>query len=359
MKKSLIALAVAGVVASPAFADTANVNIYGRMAYSLDWVDTNSDNDNDDDLVTGRDNVSRVGVKGTEDLGNGLSAVWQAELQLNTTGDGSPFTADNGSMAWRNTFAGLSGKTWGTLIAGRHDTPYKLATGKLDIFSDTAGDYNGTVGNVIGMNVADLRADGTIAYITPNWSGFHAAIAYVDGAGLGTDTEAEAWSVMGMYENGPLFLSAAYEDMDTDSFNLNTPLGVAVDPELQSWKIGAGFKFGNFQIGGLYENIELDADNADDIGRQDFYVNGQYTMGAIVLKAAWGYADEVEDIDDSDAMVWTVGADYNLSKRTKLFALYTMVDNEDNARYRTSTTGYARAEGEEQEVFSLGIVHNF
>jgi predicted porin len=70
-------------------------------------------------------------------------------------------------------------------------------------------------------------------------------------------------------------------------------------------------------------------------------------------------ADEMEDVDDSGTDFWGVGADYNMSKRTKLFALYTTVDNEDEGTYRTSTTGYAFAEGESQDVFSVGVVHTF
>jgi predicted porin len=248
------------------------------------------------------------------------------------------------------------------MMLGRHDTPYKLATGKLDIFADTAADYNAIIGNVAGVNVADLRADAMVAYISPNWSGFHFAVAYVDGVGLGTDLEAEAWSMMGMYENGPLFLSGAWEHVETDNATLpSTPFGTIENPETDAYKLGAGYKFGNFQVGFIYEKIEADSDDPiiEDFSRDAWYLNGQYTMGNIVLKGFWGMADEIEDIDDSGTDFYGLGADYNLSKRTKLFALYTAVDNDDNGSYRTSSTGYAFAEGEKQSVFSVGMVHTF
>ena len=89
MKKTLIALAVAGVVAAPAaFAATSNVDVYGVMSFSVDRANTDDSTTFDDtDMVTGRDNVSRIGLKGSEDLGGGLSAIWQVESQL-TTGAG-------------------------------------------------------------------------------------------------------------------------------------------------------------------------------------------------------------------------------------------------------------------------------
>ena len=141
MKKSLIALAVAGSFAAPAaFAATANVDIYGVMNIAIEDTD-----------VSGRDlnvvdNFSRIGFKGSEDLGGGLKAIWQIESQLsNNAQDGVGGAYDAGttgdSLGNRNTFIGLSGG-FGTVLAGRHDTPYKIATGKYDIFGDTIADYN-------------------------------------------------------------------------------------------------------------------------------------------------------------------------------------------------------------------------
>src|SRR4030065_149657 len=100
MKKSLIALAVAGVVSAPAFAATANVDVYGRMHFAIE--DTNVSG-TDLDIKT---NSSRIGFKGAEDLGGGLKAIWQIEQQFDATSIND--TAFGGSSL-RNTFVGMSG----------------------------------------------------------------------------------------------------------------------------------------------------------------------------------------------------------------------------------------------------------
>ena len=78
-----------------------------------------------------------------------------------------------------------------------------------------------------------------------------------------------------------------------------------------------------------------------------------YTIGATELHANVGWADDRGDIDDSGAIQYTVGANYNLSKRTKVYAFYTAVDNDDNAQY------FARLPGQKSEAFMVGMRHHF
>ena len=113
MKKSLIALAVAGAVAAPAaFAATSNVDIYGIFGASVDIIDR--DNASEDEFKVSS-TASRIGFKGAEDLGGGLSAIWQVETGLDIDGQN---TTPNG-WGTRNTFVGLSSKTLGTVRIGR------------------------------------------------------------------------------------------------------------------------------------------------------------------------------------------------------------------------------------------------
>jgi predicted porin len=368
MKKSLIALAVAGAVVAPAaFADSANANLYGIMSFSVDWANTNEGGD-DSDLVTGRDNVSRIGMKGSEDLGNGLSAIWQAEMALNASFDGSGSLSGTGTNSWRNTFVGLSSGSMGTVVLGRHDTPYKLATAKLDPFADTLGDYNAIIGATsvvragsvaVGATGFDIRAPQTIAYITPNWSGFSAAVAYVevklnDDAIFGSNSEnTNAWSVMGMYENGPIFGSLAYE-----KHNGALAFASAPDDSQDAWKLGLGYSFGPAQVGFVYENLDDDLNHSPN-SRDAWYLSGVYNLGAIDLKAAYGKADNSDAPGPDDgADFWVIGADYNFSKRTKLYAMYATVNN-DNAGTYGLVPYSAQAVGEDVDGVSVGIKHTF
>jgi predicted porin len=369
MQKNLIALAVAGVFAAPAaFAATSNVDIYGQITASVDAIMPDNA-PSQGDLTRVSSNSSRFGFKGSEDLGGGMSAIWQIETQYNTDGAGTAsgvgvaVVTGDGSVGLRNTFVGLSSKSLGTVLLGKHDTPYKLATGKLDIFADTAGDYNNIVGNANGGNAFDLRAGNVAAYISPTFTGFHFAAAYVAGGETNsatTDTGADfdAYSMMGMYENGPLFASLAYESHN--NYNAGAPSPAALVSR-DAMKAGLGFTFGSFKIGGIYEVMSDDA-ALSTTEHDNWYVNGQFTLGNLALKAAYGFATDGNNAADTEATTYVLGADYNFSKRTKVYAVYQLTDNAAGATYGLGAgqgSAYTPVAGTDPSVISVGMRHVF
>ncbi|TPW10257.1 MAG: porin Gram-negative type, partial [Halothiobacillaceae bacterium] len=251
MNKRLIAIAVAGALALPAAA-TAGVEIYGKARMSLDFVSNDdptlvdgegSAKENEDSAMSVTSNASRLGFKGSEDLGGGLSAIWQIENSVDM---------DNGGIENdRNTFLGLTGD-WGTALAGRHDTPYKMSTGKLDIFVDTRADYNGaktdveTDGGVEALSGPmrlDVRSDNAIAYVSPDMSGFSFAAAYVtdyknDDLPQVKDKDNSAVSVMGAYNNGPFFVTLAYESLSELGFEKTS---ASKPDDIEGTKLGASY----------------------------------------------------------------------------------------------------------------------
>jgi predicted porin len=356
MKKSLIAAAVAGLFAAPAFAATSNVDVYGVMNIAIQ--DTDADGA-DIDVV---DNVSRIGFKGSEDLGGGLKAIWQIEQGINATGNdslssshthstyygtsGSATVKDNsgafGGKGLRNTFVGLAGN-FGTAIVGRHDTPYKIATGKYDIFSDTIADYNGGAGGYTpdGVDLLDkthdARASNAVAYISPSFSGLTIAAAVIVEGNEGqfdvAGDSVDAYSLAAMYSNGPLTIDAAYQDVESYS---------------QAWKIGAGYTFGDLTLGAVYENVENDAGSTHPVGsngeRDSWLVNAKYAMGPMVIKGLYGQAD----VNSTDKDMWAVGLDYNMSKRTTAYVIYAAGDDD-------STT----TNGGDVGGWNIGVKHSF
>jgi predicted porin len=345
MKKSLIALAVAGAFAAPAFAATSNVDVYGRMDVAIQ--DTNAAGT--EMQVT--DNVSRLGFKGTEDLGGGLKAIWQIESQLN--GGGSDGLTGAGTVGGRNTFVGLAGG-FGTFLMGRHDTPYKLGTGSLDIFGDTIGDYNGrltgTGGKVVDpVNSAhDARSSNAIAYVSPTWDGFHFAAAVVatnDPAAFdNNDKTFDAYSLTGVYANGPLFASLSYQNV------VDVTNAVLGNQSSKAWKVGLGYTFGDAKVGFVYEDVNNDPSAGagtpnDGIDRSSWVINGVYNMGPIALKAQYG---KIKDWTKAgqDPNKWDLGVDYALSKRTKAYVVYSSVNDDDPIT--KNLHGY-----------NIGLQHNF
>ncbi|MEN6587211.1 MAG: porin [Sulfuricella sp.] len=372
MNKKLIAVAIAAALAPvAAMADSGNVTIYGQMNVSVDSVESGYAGAGQRTTQI-NDNSSRLGFKGTEALGNGLTAVWQIESSI--VGDGAGRTAgfqssSNGALNARNTFVGLTGG-FGTAVLGRHDTPYKLATRSLDVFADNIADNRSIMGvSANGATTFDGRQSNVIAYISPSLSGFTGAIAYVAGAEnalTSGQTKGDAWSAMGTYANGPIFASLAYEKHNVGTAGTGT-LGLAgiTDKNEKAWKLGAGYNMGDFKVGLAYEKLSdnFAADGSDAYGHHAFYLSGAYTMGANVIKAAYTKAGSLNSISNSGVKQWTLGFDHNLSKRTTAYALYSKLTNETNSGYALvggSNGGTALSNfNSDPSVFSVGMKHSF
>lgn len=357
MQKKIITLAVAAALTVPVAA-MADVTVYGLMHYSYDYVMGDDDEGN-----TGVSRASRIGFKGAEDLGGGLKGVWQIESEIE-----GESKSDNSGYNLRNTFVGLNGG-FGTILAGRHDTPYKISTGKMDLFSDRAADYNNVAGTIRGKTVADERAPQTIAYITPSFNGLTAAFAYVDHYFTSPEDESDsAYSFGAFYDNAGLFLSAGYEYQEgTNLTGVTDAPAVGAEPEVTAWKVGGMYTIAGFSFGALWENIEVEGD-AGDIERDMLYVPLQYAFGNNAIKGYYAKADETDgdlSVEDDGADFYAIGFDHNLSKRTTLYALYTMIDNDENGAY-TANKGQAvsdpytgGADDEDVDVISVGIIHKF
>lgn len=372
MNKKLIALAVAAAIAPvAAMADTGNVKIYGQMNASVDSVKSGYAG-GDQRVTQVNDNSSRLGFTGTEDLGNGLTAVWQIESQISvdgaTPGAGFQPTSATGSgttVGARNTFVGLTGG-FGTAVLGRHDTPYKLATRSLDVFADNIADNRSIMGLSGNGTTFDGRQPDVMAYISPTVGGFHGAIGYVAGAEnalANGQTKGDAWSVVGVYANGPLFGSLAYEKHNVGGANTGTlGLGAASGLQEHAAKLGLGYSMDAFKVGLAYEKIGGSLSDAMGTGHHNLYLSGAYTMGSNALKLAYTKAGDM-NASDTGAKQWSLGVDHNMSKRTTVYALYSKVTNDSGAGYGLtggSNGGVAAGSlNSDPSVLSAGIKHSF
>lgn len=370
--KKILAVAIASAFAAPAFAATSNVDVYGSINLSYENVDDGTNDWNR--MVT--NNNSFIGFKGSEDLGGGMKAVWQ--LETNIQPDGSQSNAADAGVFYgtRNSFVGLSGG-FGTVVAGTHDTPYKMSTGSLDIFVGTLGDYNAIFGNAAGnaSSIFDLRTGNTIAYVSPNFGGFDVKAAYVSGleaaepAGQNT---ANAYSLSGTYANGPLFVTAAYEThndvagaaVTAQACNVGATCLGAGTLSRDAIKLGAGYKFGDLKLGAIYEKI--DGDTGTAVAHDTWGLNAAYAIGAITLKASYATASDIEnavgvEVANTGADMWALGVDYSLSKRTTVQLTYANMDNDSAGSWDlgqgpqvVNTTA-----GQEVTGFGLGVKHTF
>jgi predicted porin len=318
MKKSLIALAVAGAFAAPAFAASSNVDFYGKFRISLDHLNNIS-------AATGgwgmNDETSRIGFKGSEDLGGGLKAIYQWESGFNvgtngnlSTGTTALTTGSGGLGAERNTFVGLSGG-FGTVLAGRHDTPYKLA-GSADLFGDTLADAQN--GGALCIVCEDLRVNNAIAYVSPNMGGFTAIGAIVpgnfarSGATKSQNSLTDAYSLAGMYANGPVSVAAAYE-------NLNHLVGAAAgSPSQKAFKLTGSFTIADVKLGATWEDLK-DLGGVNGANSKNYLLSAAYGIGPITLAGQFGKRNANTTAGNKDLTDTTLGAVYSLSKRTSTY----------------------------------------
>jgi len=358
MKKNMIAMAVAAAVAAPvAMADT---TLYGIAHISGDYIKGADDNFN---VQSGS---SRLGVKGTEKISDSLSAIYQMEWGVDMTdGEGNGDT----NISSRNQFVGLKHNDVGTLIVGRHDTPMKMAISKHDLFGDQIGDNGNIVGRIPGLSAGwNLRTQNTIAYLTPNLSGFSAIVAYVadhdrrldesDKPNFNDDdNDFDAWSVSANYDFQGMFdITAAYEqhNIASDAAKL-----AGIKDNEKSWLIGASTNLAGVKINALYQNIEDFARNDSDI----YGVGAAYAFGANTIKAHYYYADLDKDLkaanNGKNRKLAAVGYDYALSKQTTVYAAYAW-GNDGQSVWGDGHGGKAAVDmTDNNSAVSVGVRHKF
>jgi predicted porin len=391
MQKKIIALAIAAAISAPAFADTSNVTVYGVADVSYDMIKTGTSTAGVTGITSNRvsSNSSRVGLKGSEDLGDGLSAVWQVETLINigntnaNANNVAPTSTQTNQAAQignRDTFAGLSSAAAGTVILGRHDTPYKMATRAYDLFGDGIADNRALMGG--GNKVVssfDGRQDQVVAYISPKLGNVATlAIAYVNlapAANLTTNSKASATSLAGMFDIAGGFNGAlAYEVHDIGAGVLASQIGanlvgvnVAAAKEKSS-KLGLGYTQEAFNVNFAYEkSTDNAAAGANAFGHSDYYLSGKYMFGKDAVKAAYTKANTINGVSGTDAKQYSLGYDHNLSKRTAVYALYTKMTNGSGSSYNlgsgTSSVGgastLAGTTGASPSAFAFGMRHTF
>ncbi len=320
MKKKLIVAAIAAAVAAPTIA-MADATVYGKVRVATQYHDRSGGLE---DAWGMEDQISRLGIKGSEDLGNGLQAIYKMEFGVNV-GDG--VGKDGNFWNQRNSYVGLAGD-WGSFLMGRHDTPYKMSTGKLDFFFDSAADMdNSSVTGVPTPNTVALfhsiRRDGLIAYISPSWGGFTLSGAVVQTNSVQTfddaDDFASGYSIAGQYSNGPWFAALAYEDLDPES--LRGLEGPFTDND-SKWRLGLGvLGWSGFSASFLYE----DRSNANFVDGDDtkaWQIQGAYDFGNNRVKAMYGDFDSEDESLIHDGTAWAIGYQYNFSSRTDVQVLY-------------------------------------
>ncbi|MBI2276749.1 MAG: porin [Dechloromonas sp.] len=354
MQKKIIALAIAGLASTAAFAQS-NVTIYGRA--DLGGMYRNGDSgavantEGKYEIASGLQAGSRIGFKGVEDLGNGLKAIF--EIEYGTALDQN--TGGNRAATWtnRHSYVGLTGG-FGTVVGGHLDG---VRYGVFNAFDPFAG---GTVGNFTQMTVQVDRASNAVAYISPKFAGFGAVLAYAtaidstEAAGNGIAGQAgndrTLNTIMGTYDNGPISARLDYEQI------------VPTNQEGKTWvaTAAASYDLGVVKVSALYDILKSDEGGAGYTANQHaWFVGLKAPVGKFTLKAVGGQL--LDKLNDDNKNAWKVGlgADYALSKRTNLYLDYGQIHNQSGASIQINPAANSNQAGYGTYGFDFGIAHNF
>lgn len=416
MQKKIIAVAVAALASTAAFAQT-NVTVYGVVDVQQAFVKTSgAADDGATQRSVGRldSHGSYIGFKGVEDLGNGLKAVFVYESGFNTD------TNVGGLSGGRDSYIGLAGG-FGTIAAGNLTHPLRAFGAKVELLPGAAGfgTMASVTGTIAGIKTgADDRASNAIAYISPSFGGFTAVAAYVNGENKTNGTDATAavagttsvailddngdtlagvsrcgavvigaaagaacgdavaataatgkvnsrqWQVAGQYENGPLFVGAGYHSAKD---NAGWGLGAEVDGRVIR-AVAAYTLPTNTKLTALYDNTKVkNVAVIGEVKRQAFSIGAAQTFGKNTLGLEYARSSKVkfggEAADDSGVSIVTAMYGYELSKRTMLHARYSRLANQDAAATNFYNMGVANpvgvSAGANASGFSVGLRHSF
>ncbi|MHB1123150.1 MAG: porin [Ramlibacter sp.] len=350
MKKSLIALAVLASAAGAASAQS-SVTLFGIVDAGIQVGRGEGAGSSDRvQLASGGYSTSRLGFRGTEDLGGGMSASFWLEAGLNAdngTGQGTntnnQASGGSGGFAFgRRSTVSLAGG-WGELRLGRDYTPQFWNLAVFDPFGTVGVGAAQTLGSIITGATA-VRASNTIGYFLPGkLGGFYGQFQYYMGEnaqnGAATEDDGTGMGLRIGFANGPF--NVAFATSRTE---------YAAGDVRQS-NIGGQWDFGIARAMAQYTRDENGA-----IDGKGWLLGGLFPVGAGEIRASYSRY-EADSVGNPESKKLALGYVHNLSKRTAVYTTYARVKNSGGAA--SAVGGAVTAPNNNSSGFDLGLRHSF
>ncbi|GAB5099016.1 porin [Caballeronia sp. LP006] len=392
MKKSLLALAALGTFAGAAHAQS-SVTLYGIIDAGF-LYSNNSAGQKLYALNSGNVQGSRWGLRGTEDLGGGLKALFVLENGFNVFNGA---LGQGGDEFGRQAYVGLSTAQYGTVTLGRQYDSVVDFTGAFEVGSQWATYFGAHPGDLDNMNNS-LRVNNSVKFTSANYAGFTFGGLYSLGGNAGQFNRNQIWSAGLGYSQGPLQLGAAYlnvKDPNYSFFGNNTTSrtaatagtasnfpnsrvisGFASAHTQQVISAGGAYTFGAATVGATYSNTQF-----KDVGREagaglnpaaytggsgkfhNAELNFKYQLTpALLLGVAYDYTKGY-GLADAKYHQGMLGADYFLSKRTDVYidGVYQHATGTDSTQRAAvaSINGLSPSSTSNQVAALVGIRHKF
>jgi predicted porin len=339
-----------GAACSQAQAQT-SVTIYGRVVAGVDYQsnvalkDANGNPTGQTGSIVGAAGnqwgTSMIGFKGTEDLGGGLGAFFLLE-----TGFGATNGATNGSALFnRRSYVGLNGSA-GSIKFGKN----LFIVNDIWFLDPTGQQAMSTASLVKGRTW--LGADNVIEYQTPTWGGFSATVQTSLGEQPGSTTKGRREGISLVYTTGGLELRGIY-DVIRDTNGRYTDIYTAS----KDWIVGGTYTIDALKLFAGYEKLsapDTAATNPDKLNH--YWIGANYAVTPALTLIGAAYHSKLDN-DAGSASLFMVGANYNLSKRTLLYASVGTVRNKGNANFGTESA--SPLPGQAQNGGYVGVSHSF
>ncbi len=375
MNKKLMAVAVAGALAAPAlaFAQASTVQIYGRMEAQYGYLNSQPNFGAapgtprvEGDAFNG--GTSRIGFRGEESLGGGLSAWFQCETRAKIL---EPQLSTGAAICDRNSAVGLKG-SFGDVYFGRWTPPIDAASGAT-LMLNTTGWLGVEQLTMVGTNFDFTgRNAETINYSLPKIGNLSVTAQYTalpllsvvgtDVAASGVRAKPRKMGLGAIYAAGPLVVAAAWQANKNDPANVQT-----ISTDDNAWLVGATYRVGAFKGGITYFDMKEEVSATTKLTRKsmNFAVDYQMTAPGLV-RVGYTRANDYEggaaaSGSGTGADMWQVGYNHSFSKRTVGTLAYARLSNGSAGTYnfnglKQTITG---TPGQDASVFVLGLAHTF
>jgi predicted porin len=353
MKKSLLALAVLGAFAGVASAQS-TVTLFGVVDVNARNV-KNGDNDALNTMSTDGNASSRLGFRGVEDLGGGLSAGFWLEAGLaadtgNMGGSNGLTAPTNGSaniFNRRSTVSLLGG--WGELRLGRDYTPSFWNTTIFDPFgTNGVGAFTNLSNNGLGTNaITYVRANNSAGYFLPsNLGGLYGQVQVSAQEGGAVNGNKQFSGRIG-YAAGPFNIAVSHGSTDT--------LQGAAEVKYKHSNVAGSWNFGFMNLMAQYDMLDASARE-----QKTYLIGAVVPLGQGEFKVAYTKADQSGGgFDSADADQIAVGYVYNLSKRSAMYGHLSRIKNKSPLAAFAIAGGAGSAANDTSRGFEVGVRHSF
>ncbi len=353
MKKSLIALAV--LAAAGAASAQSSVTLFGIVDATLAFG--RGDTSDKTQLTNSGYNSSRLGFRGTEDLGGGMSASFWLEAGVNndngtggatnTNNQATGASTGNGLTFNRHSTVSLAGG-WGEVRLGRDYTPQFWNLTVFDPFGTNGAGTTVTLSSII-TGVTAVRASNTIGYFLPgNLGGFYGQVQMYLGEnienGAATEDDGRGVGLRVGFANGPFNVALA---MSRTQYAAG---------DVQQNNIGGQWDFGMAKLLAQFSRDKNEALTGDGKGT-GYLIGALVPVGAGEIRASYSRYKIETALGEPESKKLALGYVHNLSKRTALYATFARVNNDGGAAAMLNgATGPANSDS---TGYDFGIRHSF